>query len=143
MSYRRAYIADANNTNQVVLDGVSQPYPFPAPTRRRRVELHDMRPGASSPGRRVPADMGSAESYQDLELVVRRITRANLELIRDKYLTYPPVAVLVSLADDYSEIKYTCVWAEDGLQVERTTYDPNLWRVTMRLHVVDADDEAS
>lgn len=122
----------------ITLEGVEQPYPYPTPAPRRRVETVTLRPGQSAPGRRIVSDMGSDDSYSDLEFSCRRLTAAHVASFRSSFATWPPATVTVIITDDSGTTTYTCAWAENGFSPERTTYDANLWRGQFRFHVLEA-----
>lgn len=120
----------------ITLEGAEQPYPYPARPPRARVETIMLRPGQSAPGRRVVSHMGSDVSHGDLEFECRYLTGAHHASLLASFGTWPPTAVTVVLTDDLGSTSYSCSWAEDGYQPERTTYDPNRWRAKFKLHIL-------
>lgn len=131
------YIADDDGGNIVYLRYAEGPYPYPAETRKRRVETHMMRPGASAPGRRVVSDLGAAVSYADLEFECRYISAATLASLQTKFNVWPPESVRVGLTDDTGTTVYLCAWAEDGMTVSRWTADGNRFSVQFKFHVLE------
>lgn len=128
------WISDVSGANQVVLELDQLPDPHPRPVRKRRVQTHTMRPGATAAGLRVVSDQGTHLSYSDLRFRSEYVSPANLAALEAKYDAYPPVPVLVSLDNGVTILK--CAWGEDGLVPTNWSADHERHTVEFFLHVL-------